>query len=114
MIHQEEFADLEQYGEHISEEKQVRTYSKGLRIQKPMLLNKLFLLPLPCVFTAAVTHLTMSLQLNLSLQKPRNISNVNTKYGGRRGNAMSGRGRGSIRGHGGHGCNIYLSSTSRI
>ncbi len=83
-IHQEAYEDLEQYGEHISEEKRVRDLLQGLKdpsinaAKEAILSNP----NLRSNFTSAITHLATSLQLNLSLQDIRNISGINTNIQG--------------------------------
>jgi hypothetical protein len=68
-IHQEAYEDLEQYGEHVSEEKRVRDLLQGIKdpsinaAKEAILANA----NLRSNFTSAVTHLATSLQLNLSL-----------------------------------------------
>jgi hypothetical protein len=114
-IHQEAYADLEQYGEVISEEKRVRDLltnikdnsaaanaAKGTILATPNLRTN---------FTNAVAHLATTLQLGQS-QDTRNISTTTSSYkGGGRG-GRGGRGRGVRGGHGsrGRGRNIYLGS----
>jgi hypothetical protein len=116
-IHQDANADLEQYGEVISEEKRVRDLlsnikdnsaaanaAKGTILATPTLRNN---------FSNAVAHLSTTLQLGQSLQENnRNISSTNTNKGGvgRGGGRGSGRGR-TGRGRG-RGRNIYLGSYS--
>jgi hypothetical protein len=118
-IHQEAYEDLEQYGEHISEEKRVRDLLQGIKdptinaakeaiLAKPNLRSN---------FTTAVTHLASSLQLNLSLQDSQNINSITSDRdakGGRGG--RGGRGRGgrasNWHGRGRGGRNIYLGSYS--
>jgi hypothetical protein len=112
-IHQEAYEDLEQYGEHISDEKRVRDLLQGIKdptinaAKEAILANP----NLRSNFHNAVTHLATSLQLNLSLQDSRNISSLTTgrgrgmKGGRGRGRSATGRGRG-------RGRNIYLGSYS--
>jgi hypothetical protein len=117
-IHQEAYEDLEQYGEHISEEKRVRDLLQGIKdptinaAKEAILAN----INLRSNFTNAVTHLATSLQLNLSLQDSRNISSItSSKYtrGGRGGRNGRGRGRdNNNRGRGRGGRSIYLGSYS--
>jgi len=119
-IHQEAYEDLEQYGEHVSEEKRVRDLLQGIKdpsinaAKEAILANA----NLRSNFTSAVTHLATSLQLNLSIQDSRNIGSITSGSGrGHRGSrgGRGGRGRGRdggnrSRGRGGR--NIYLGSYS--
>jgi hypothetical protein len=121
-IHQDAYADLEQYGEVISEEKRVRdlltnvkdtspaaTAAKGTILATPTLRNS---------FTNAVAHLATTLQLGQSQQKTRNVSGMQSagkgnddQKGGGRGRGKGGRsGRGGRGGRGGR--NIYLGCYS--
>jgi hypothetical protein len=113
-IHQEAFEDLEQYGEHISEEKRVRDLLQGIK-DPTITAAKEAILANPNLrgnFSNAVTHLATSLQLNLSLQENRNVSGLSSAGRGRgRGRGGGGRGRGG-RGRGRGGRNIYLGSYS--
>jgi hypothetical protein len=116
-IHQEAYADLEQYGEFISEEKRVRDLltnikdnsaaanaAKGTILATPNLRTS---------FTNAVAHLATTLQLGQS-QDTRNISSTTSSQyrGGKRGGRSQGRGQGGQGGRGGRGRgrNIYLGS----
>jgi hypothetical protein len=111
-IHQDAYADLEQYGEVISEEKRVRDLLVGIKDNSPAAnAAKSTILATPNLrtsFANAVAHLATTLQLNQSYQDSRNISGVNTANEGR----GNGRGRGRGRGRSGHGRNIYLGSYS--
>jgi hypothetical protein len=113
-IHQDAYADIEQYGEVISEEKRVcdlltnikdsspaANAAKGTILATPTLWNN---------FSNAVAHLSTTLQLGQSLQETSNISSTQTGTGTPTGR---GRGRGGGRGRGrGRGRNIYLGSYS--
>jgi hypothetical protein len=109
-IHQEAYGDLEQYGEHISEEKRVCDLLQGIKYPTVNAAKEAILANpnLRGNFSNAVTHLSTSLQLNLSLQDSRNISGVTSRSRGR-GRSPGGRGRGG-RGRGRGGRNIYLGS----
>jgi len=82
-IHQEAYEDLEQYGEHVSEEKRVRDLLQGIKdpsinaAKEAILANA----NLRSNFMSAVTHLATSLQLNLSLQDSRNIGSITSGSG---------------------------------
>jgi hypothetical protein len=118
-IHQEAYKDLEQYGETISEDKRVWDLLQGIKDPTAKAARETVLATphLRNSFTNAVTHLAPSLQLNLSVQDPWNISVTNTSagqgdsnHGGRGGcwGHVQGRGRGGESG----GWNIYLGSYS--
>jgi hypothetical protein len=115
-IHQDAFADLEQYGEHVSEEKRVRDLLMGIKDNSPAAnAAKGTILATPTLqtnFANAFVHLATTLQLNQSFQDTRNISGANTSKTGDGGHNTSGRGRGRGRGGQGHGRNIYLGSYS--
>jgi hypothetical protein len=114
-IHQDAYADLEQYGEVISEEKRVRDLlvnikdtspaanaAKGTILATPTLRNK---------FANAVAHLSTTSQLGQTMQDSCNISSTNTQGG--RTNNRGGRGARGGRGRRrGRGRNIYLGSYS--
>jgi hypothetical protein len=114
-VHQEAYEDLEQYGEHVSEEKRVRDLLQGIKdptvnaAKEAILANP----NLRSNFTNVVTHLATSLQLNMSLQDSRNISSIMSGQHGRGGRGGRGRGcsGGNNRGRG-RGQNIYLGSYS--
>jgi len=114
-IHQEAYADLEQYGEIISEEKRVRDLLSNIKDNSPVAnAAKGTILATPTLrtnFSNAVAHLATTLQLGQS-QETRNISSTQSSYrGGSRG-GRGGRGRGRGRGGRGRGRNIYLGSYS--
>ncbi len=115
-IHQDAFSDLEQYGEHVSEEKRVRDLLMGIKDNSPAAnAAKGTILATPTLqtnFANAFVHLATTLQLNQSFQDTRNISGANTSKTGDGGHNTSGRGRGRGRGGQGHGRNIYLGSYS--
>jgi hypothetical protein len=101
MIHQDAYADLEQYGEQISEEKRVRDLLMGIKDSSQAAIAARM------SFANAVAHLATTQQLNSTLlQDTRNISSTNTGRGDGRGH-----GQGFIPGHG-RGRNIYLGSYS--
>jgi hypothetical protein len=116
MIHQDAYADLEQYGEIISEEKRVRDLltnindnspaanaAKGTILATPNLRNN---------FANAAAHLSPTLQLGKVMQDNRNISATLTGRGDTRGHGRSsGSGGWNNRGHG-RGRNIYLGTYS--
>ncbi len=103
-IHQEAYADLEQYGEIISEEKRVRDLLTNFKDNSPAAnAAKGTILATPTLrtsFANAVAHLSMTLQLGQT-HDTRNISSINsgTDRGGGRGGRGGGRG-GSGRGRG--------------
>jgi hypothetical protein len=114
-VHQEAYKDLEQYGEHVSEEKRVRDLLQGIKdptvnaAKEAILANP----NLRSNFTNAVTHLATSLQLNMSLLDSRNISSIMSGRQGRGGRGGRGRRRGGGHNRGrGRGRNIYLGSYS--
>jgi hypothetical protein len=99
-IHQEAYEDLEQYGEHVSDEKRVRDLLQGIKdptvnaAKEAILAN-----PNLCSnFTYAVTHLATSLPLNMSLQESRNISLLTSGRNTRGGRGGRRRGRGGNQG----------------
>lgn len=116
MIHQGVYADLEQYGEVVSEEKQVEDLLQGIKDNSPAInAAKGTILATPMLrnnFHNAVTHLSTTMQLNMSQQDSCNISTTNTT--GSRNINRGGwgyRNAGHSDNHGGqHGCghNIYL------
>ena len=116
-IHQEAFEDLEQYGEHVSEEKHGRDLLKGIKdpstiaAKEAILANRKIL----CSnFTYTVTHLATSLQLNMSIKDNRNIGSVTSGRNIRGRGGCNGRGRGrdgNNRGRGRGGQNIYMAHT---
>jgi hypothetical protein len=110
-IHQDAYADLEQYGEVVSEEKRVRDLLVRIKDNSPAAnaANGVILATpnLRTSFANSVAHLAMTLQLNQSYQDSRNVSGLNTS------NDAKGQGCGRGRGHGrGRGRNIYLGSYS--
>ncbi len=112
-IHQDAYADLEQYGEIVLQEKRVRDLLVGIKDNSPAAnAAKGTILATPNLRTSfenAVAHLATTLQLNQSYQDSRNISSINTSNDIR----GQGRGRGRGRGRGGRGGrNIYLGSYS--
>jgi len=111
-IHQDAYADLEQYGEIISEEKRVRDLLANIKDNSPAAnAAKGTVLATPNLrtnFSNAVAHLATTLQLGQS-QDTRNISSTNTNKGGARG-GRGGRGRGGRSQGRGRGRNIYLGS----
>jgi len=117
-IHQEAYEDLEQDGEHVSEEKRVRDLLQGIKdpsinaAKEAILANA----NLCSKFVSAVTHLATSLQLNLSLQDSHNIGSITSgrnDRGPQGGRGGRGRGKdGSNRGRGRGGRKIYLGSYS--
>jgi len=122
-IHQEAYANLEQYGEIVSEEKRVRDLLQGIKDNSPAAnAAKGTILATPSLwasFANSVAHLSTTLQLSSSQQDPRNISSTYTSSG--RGNNRGGhsshggqsQGRGIGRQQGrGRGQNIYLGSYS--
>jgi hypothetical protein len=114
-IHQDAYADLEQYGELISEEKRVRDLLTNIKDNSPATnAAKGTILATPTLrnsFSNAVAHLSTTLQLSQTLQDGRNISATQTQ-GGRTGGGRNGRG-GRVRGKGrGRGRNIFLGSYS--
>jgi len=116
-IHQEAYADLEQYGEVISEEKRVRDLLANIKDNSAVAnAAKGTILATPNLrtsFTNAVAHLATTLQLGQS-QDTRNISSTTSSQyrGGKRGGRSQGRGQGGQGGRGGRGRgrNIYLGS----
>jgi len=114
-IHQDAYANLEQYGQHVSEEKRVRDLLMGIKDNAPGAnAAKGTILATPALrtsFANAVAHLATTLQLNQSFQDSRNISGITTGTG--RGGEGRGNNRGGGRGRGvrhGRGRNIYLGS----
>lgn len=115
-IHQDAYADLEQYGEIISEEKRVRDLLANIKDNSPIAnAAKGTILATPNLrnnFSNAVAHLSTTLQLGQS-QDTRNISTTTTTGKGGRGGGGRGQNRGGGRGRGhgrGRGRNIYLGS----
>jgi hypothetical protein len=114
-IHQDAYANLEQYGKHVSEEKRVKDLLMGIKDNSPAAnAAKGTILATPALrtsFANAVAHLATTLQLNQSFQDSRNISGITTGTG--RGGEGRGNNRGGGRGRGvrhGRGRNIYLGS----
>jgi hypothetical protein len=112
-IHQDSYADLEQYGEIVSEEKRVRDLLTGIKDNSPATnAAKGTILATPNLrtsFSNAVAHLATTLQLSQSTQDTRNVSFTQT--GNKNSNGGRG-GRGRGRGVRGRGRNIYLGSYS--
>lgn len=81
-IHQDAYADLEQYGETVSKENCVRDLLQGIKDNSAATIAvKGTILATPTLrnnSSNAVAHLSTTLQLNLSLLDPRNISATNT------------------------------------
>jgi len=101
-IHQDAYADLEQYGEIISEGKRVRDLLTNIKDNSPAAnAAKGTILATPTLrtsFANAVAHLSTTLQLGQT-QDTRNISSINSGTGrgggrGGRGGGRGGRGRG--------------------
>jgi len=84
-IHQDAYADLEQYGEVISEEKRVRDLLTNIKDNSPAANAAkgtiLSTLTLRNNFSNAVAHLSMTLQLGLAMQDNRIILSTNTVRG---------------------------------
>ena len=81
-IHQDAYADLEQYGEVISEEKRVRDLLTNIKDNSPAAnAAKGTILVTPNLrnnFANVVAHLTTTLQLGQTLQESRNIFSTQT------------------------------------
>jgi hypothetical protein len=94
MIHQDSYADLEQYGEIVSEGKRVHDLLQGIKDNSPATnMAKGTILATPTLrnsFHNAVAHLSTTMQLNMSQQDSRNISPSNTS--GRRNSNRGGCG----------------------
>jgi hypothetical protein len=115
-IHQDAYEDLEQYGQVISPDKRVCDLLQGIKDLKANAAKETILANqhLRNDFSAAVTHLATSLQLQgiISEDSTRNVSGTqsgraNQGQGKGRGGRGGGRGRGRRRGR-----NIYLGSYS--
>ncbi len=117
-IHQEAFADLQQYGEAIAKDKRVRDLLTSIKDLSAATAKQTILANphLQNDFNVAVTHVATSLHLNATLQDTRNISGLGSNRAPTgRGNHRGGRGGRNNRGRGhGRGCgrNIYLGSYS--
>ncbi len=96
-IHQDAYADLEQYGEIISKEKRVRDLLTNIKDNSPAAnAAKGTILATPNLrnnFANSVAHLSTTLQLGQVMQDNRNISATLTGRGDTRGHGRSsGRG----------------------
>lgn len=119
-IHQDAYADLEQYGEVVSEEKRVRDLLTGIKDNAPATnAAKGTILATPNLrtsFANAVAHLATTLQLSQSTLDTRNVSSSQTTREGNdggRGGHGGGRSRGRGRGGRGRGRGrTYLGSYS--
>jgi hypothetical protein len=97
-IHQDAYKDLEQYGQVVSPDKRVRNLLQGIKDPKANAAKETILANnhLRNDFTAVVTHLATSLQLQGSINEAntRNISGIQSGRGGGRQGSGCGRGRG--------------------